>query len=139
MASKAKTYEQLRKEWYAKLKKSGFEDIEDLEGRLITYTNNMYKPPTHDARLYSILSKDSLLDLTIMTRESGKEYYRLAEHFFNDYKFTSKKHKDIWELHSNGYSERDIVLKLIKKYPGIKRGSVQNTIGNLRKIMLGGL
>lgn len=137
--AKKKTFEQLKAEWYGKLKRSGFKDIEDDQGRLIAYSSDFHKPPTHDIRLYTIISSNGINELTALARSSSEEYFRLAEHFLNSYDFPSIRHRLVWELHTNGISERRISVQLLKRYPTLTRGKVQTMVGAMRKVMLGGL
>jgi hypothetical protein len=48
--------------------------------------------------------------------EAKSTYYRLAEHFLNDYKFPNQLQRIIWEYHSQGISLRDIVTILAKEH-----------------------
>lgn len=86
----------LTKEWYDKLKKAGFKDIEHDENTLIFWDTN---------RL-------SRKDLNVL--KNAQDYYILAEHFLNDYKFKSNYQKTIWEYHANGLSAREIAQTLNK-------------------------
>lgn len=89
-------YDKLKKKWYAKLAKEGFKDIESDEDSLKTYSNIFAQKHSPEQTLAKI------------------EYYRMAEHFLNEYKFASKLDQIIWEYHSNGISMRNIA-KLLKQ------------------------
>lgn len=86
-----KQLKKLKALWEKKLKKSGFEDIEQKDGRLKAW---------HSHR-FAVEAKKTVF-------EAKAEYYRKAEHFLNDAQFSSKKERRVWELHSQGVSERDI-------------------------------
>lgn len=97
-----KSFQKLKNLWYKKLKSKGFIDIEDDKGRLKTYTGGQYLfPPTDVA----------------VRPDSQAEYYRLARRFCHEKRFESDKHLKVWQLHSEGCSERKIaeVLKVSRK------------------------
>lgn len=83
-------YDKAKALWYKKLKEEGFEDIEQDENRLKTWT-------TAHARYGSPTS-----------RQAKADYYLMAEHFLNNYTFERELDRAIWEYHTNGISIRDI-------------------------------
>lgn len=97
---KKQTFKQLQDKWYAKLEKSGFVDIENDRG-LKHYSTSL----ANYRREYSHRNEHW---------KHTTEYYILAEHFLNEYKFDTKFQRNVWEYHSSGISIRDIVL-LFKK------------------------
>lgn len=115
---KTKEFKKLQSEWTKKLKKSGFEDIEDSKGKLLQYSashvNHRIAP---------------------VKWETKSEYYRLAEHFFHEHKFKSLE-QSIWELHYAGDSIRTIVKKLKDKGIHTYRFQVHKIIVELRTLML---
>lgn len=118
-------YEKLRRTWYAKLKKAGFKDIEDINAPDLRLTNS-------DA-----FSKSNKYGQhTPEWRQSKEDYYRLAEYFLNHYKFESHLERIIWEYHVNAMSRQDIAATL-RKMRLIKTGEmgVGATIRRLKKIM----
>src|SRR5271165_3809627 len=92
----------LQKTWYAKLKKSGFNDIEQSDMQLKKWSSQVFN-----------ISGDGIdhTDVKILW-EAKAEYYRLAEHFLNEYEFLDTLEKQIWKLHSETNSYRDIAKKL---------------------------
>lgn len=52
--------------------------------------------------------------------EIKQEYYRRASQFLHEHPFQNKIHKEVWEMHTEGHSIRDIVdhfqSKRIKTY-----------------------
>lgn len=93
-------YERLRDRWYAKLKKSGFEDIEQDEDNLKIWSSTYFG---HRLR----------------TNHAGgwqakAAYYSMAERFLHEYQFSSNLEHAIWEYHTNGISIRDITDTLKK-------------------------
>lgn len=99
---KSKTYEQFRDEWYKKLAKEGFTDIENDEDHLKFYTSRF------------------AADFTQETWAAKTAYYQMAENFLNDYKFETHLERAIWEYHTNALSYRDIA-KILKKLRLVKR------------------
>lgn len=92
-------FKALKAKWDAKLKKSGFDDIE-VEGTDLLRGGNPIR--TDNGK-----------------RNGGPwelkaEYYRLAHHFLNEKEFANRIDEIIWEYHSEGMSVRDIVLTLNK-------------------------
>lgn len=88
----------IEREWYSKLKESGFTDIENY--------NHPNRPLTswHGFKWANILKDE---------KEEIEAYYSKARALLHTYKFDSETHKIIWELHSEGLSKRQIERKLI--------------------------
>lgn len=116
---KKSDYEKLRDKWYKKLKKAGFEDIEQDE--------------------YNLKKWSSLPALkTPATVWYAKvEYYNLADRFLHEHKFESELEKIIWEYHANAVSTRNIA-KLLKKVrvTDMCYVTVWRIINKLKQIML---
>lgn len=93
-------YAKLKKIWYDKLEKSGFDDIEDDQERLKSYSSIFVR-------------KDQRMN-ALDTWQAKAAYYSMAEQFLNDFEFESKFQRIVWEYHANGISIRDI-SKLLKK------------------------
>lgn len=110
--------------WYKKLHKSGFEDIERDEWTLKRPLSKIFQ------------RRDGLVKSGRW--EMRQQYYYMAEHFLNSYKFDSKFDENVWMYHSNGLgvreitktlnklrrkkkTNRDAVWKIIKKYEYIMR------------------
>lgn len=84
----------LTKKWYNKLKKLGFEDIENKDGSL--------KAEVHPRTVsYALKVKDS--------REA---YFAGAQEFLTSHPFGSEQERKIWELHCEGLGARNISYKL---------------------------
>jgi hypothetical protein len=111
-------YKKLRTKWYAKLKKSGFKDIEADDDHLKVWSSKFSEQKS------------------VTTWEAKEAYYYMANHFLNTYKFKSNLDRIIWEYHSNAISVRSIA-KLLNKTKAIKtnRQTVWLTVKKLRDIM----
>lgn len=114
----SKQFKKLQKQWYNRLKESGFEDIENSYGRLSGNTvNRWYYDPTKV--------------------EAKTTYYRYASHFLNEHKFESKVHKYIWTLHAEGCGLREISAKLkALRISKLKKSQIHNIVTELAKLML---
>jgi hypothetical protein len=93
-------YAKLKKIWYAKLKDSGFIDIEPY-GKFFRGGSLKWKFNPNDETGHS---KDF---------KAKEEYHYLARQLLNENVFKTNLHKIIWEYHSEGISTRDIA-KLLK-------------------------
>lgn len=106
--------------WYSKLAASGFEDIE--------YKNGMMRrtiPQSIDKN-----RKSQVLIASI------QDYYTMATHFLNDYKFETEMDKIIWEYHTEGLSIRSIVSVLKKaRVRRMGRDSVWKVVNRLENLM----
>lgn len=80
--------------WYKRLKDEGFEDIEDTNS-----PNGMLKS-WHHFRFQAQYDPD-----TFSARE---KYYQLATHFLHSHTFHSELERQVWFLHSEGKSVREI-------------------------------
>lgn len=122
MVARAKDFDTLKSQWYGKLAKEGFVDIEDDRERIKKRHGSKFA----EKRLYN------------ETRhEAHVEYYQLAGKFLNDYEFETKKDKAIWQLHSEGVYIRAIVVALKKKRFKTYKDEVHRTINELAEVMLG--
>lgn len=109
---------QLLDKWYKKLKNSGFDDIENEDGRLRTGANN---------NIENIQTVDSF--------ENRQEYYRLVGHFLHEHQFKSAFDRIVWQLHGEGKSTREIVAHLKSKNFKVYSDKVNKAILALRKAM----
>lgn len=134
--AKKQTFDQLRAQWYKKLKKSGFNDIETFDGRLSHYISSDFYPShyTHD-----LVSTESKIELEHTIREARTTYYQLASQFLHDHKFKNKYEMTIWELHSEGMSHKSISLTVSNSKKLYTLKNVRTIIESLRRVMLGGL
>lgn len=115
---KTKEFLELNKKWQEKLKKSGFEDIEDGKEELLVSS--------------AIFKKKKFLK----TYKIKEEYYYMATHFLNEYRFDSNIDRVVWTYHVEAISARDI-SKLLKKLKlgNIEKSSVSTIIVKLRRAM----
>jgi len=115
-------FKELDAKWKAKLKKSGFDDIEGVSGILSSDRQELGR--RRDYRAY---------DKRPLHYEAITEYYRLCGHFLHDHKFEDENERRVWELHGDGLSHRDIYVILKKK---ISRRNIQAILMRLEKVML---
>lgn len=116
---KTNDFKALKAAWDKRLKKSGFEDIETVNGELKTYHTSLF----NDAG-----------DATL--REAKEDYYRHAGYFLNDHKFASELERKIWELHADGYGIRQIVTTLNKRGYHVYKDKIHKILQPLTKEML---
>lgn len=109
----------LQKEWYGRLKKTGFNDIEANEDQLKVWTN-------------SAVSGYSQAEI-----DAKQIYYRLANHFLTEYEFESILDEIIWAYHAEGIGIRAISYELYSrlKITRMGRQTVYRIIKRLQKIM----
>lgn len=116
---KPKTLNQLYAIWDKKLKRSGFNDIEQRKDENLKTWSSIF-PLRHST--VSIYAK--------------QEYYRAAGHFLYDHKFETPIQRRMWELHSQGVSIRHIVKMLDKQNITTYKRQVHEILQSLTKIML---
>lgn len=140
-----KTFEQLERFWYERLREEGFQDIED--------TSNVFRPlkAWHSHRFGGNSGK---IDFAISKNVHGmevspacdiepihpkkramgekiertREFYDLAWSFLHTHKFKKRYYRKIWEMFCNGVTERDIALEV--KLP---KSTVHWIIAKLRR------
>lgn len=111
---KSRQFKELEREWYGKLKESGFEDIEDNsteERRLRSWHNLRF-------------SNFSPIKICMIS-----SYYSYSADLLQTHRFINEEQKRIWELHCNGLTEREIA----KEVPRYKKSMVHYVISNVRK------
>jgi len=112
-------FKALQKKWYKKLEKSGFEDAERPDGNLKWWASRF------DRKWYN------------PTADAAKEaYYRFAGQFLHGHTFEDPMEREIWALHSEGVSMRNIVKTLRKRYRGIYVLKTNDIIKRLSAQML---
>lgn len=118
MAQQTKEFLALQAKWDKKLKDSGFNDAEQRDGNLKTWSS-----------VYRLKHSDTTLEAKV-------EYYRAAGHFLYEYEF-SVFEKKVWELHVQGISMRNIV-KVLKERENMHtyRRKVHETVQRLVKVMM---
>lgn len=88
----------LQRQWYAKLKKKGFNDIEK--------DNNPQSLLSNKGNGYASVAKHPY------NFEETQNFYRLASWFLHEYEFKSKKDQKIWELFCEGKTIRFISAEI---------------------------
>lgn len=101
--SSSNEYQKLKKVWYAKLKESGFNDIETKDENLRGGSSN-----------WRFNSKFT----TRYSHKSKEEYTYQATQFLNRFTFDSEMHRAIWAYHVEGLSMDEItkILKSLGKF-----------------------
>ncbi len=97
---KTKSFLKLKKTWYKKLEKAGFEDAESVSGQdelLKTWHNHRFK---------------AVRDL-----EARTTYYSNASWFLEHHCFDTSLEKRIWKCHAEGITLRE-TARLLKMGPG---------------------
>lgn len=95
-----KDLDKLQKVWYAKLKETGFDDIEYSNGGL--------------RKAYQANANSS-----VKNQIGRQEYYAKAAEFAEHYIFKSERNKEIWILYSEGLSLSEIGKKMNLSKPRI--------------------
>lgn len=112
----------LQKIWYEKLREEGFEDIE-VESHGRNYLKNW-----HSRYFFIRYTPDQI--------EEQLTYMRMAAHFLWHYQgFQNDLEREIWRLHTDGYSRRKITDILKTFEIETSPGSVQIILTRLKKIM----
>lgn len=114
---KNKSYEELRDEWYAKLKDGGFQDIEDKQGRILEWSSRFN-------------AKHDQVDM-----DAKLAYAQMADRFLDEYKFDTDLEKTIWAYHANAISVRDIAVMLQKVGINYHKDKVHGVVKKLKKSM----
>jgi hypothetical protein len=122
-----KKFKTLLNKWNKKLEKSGFVDHE---------SNYVNAPGIKEHRILSSNTLEPFRHRSLAFVEAKMEYFIMAGSFLNDAEFDSKRDRVIWELHSEGYSIREIV-KLFKKrrLRPTSKDTVSSTIAKYAKQM----
>lgn len=95
---KTKQFKTLQREWYRKLKDSGFDDIEDVD------SPEEYLKAWHSQYFQKRHTPDKFI--------ANQEYYRRTQAFLMHYTFANQLDKQIWKMHSEGRPLRAIAKKL---------------------------
>lgn len=85
MNPNSKEFKTLQAKWYKKAAKSGFKDVEQLDGNLKTWASRYFT---------------ARYDLTRF--EAEETYFRLAGQFLYEHEFSSMRDYRVWQLHSEG-------------------------------------
>ena len=109
----------LEEHWYERLRASGFTDIENRSGLL----------KEHHALRFCRKSR-------LHGREATQRYFELAEELLHTHEFQSPTHKEIWRLHSEGKTEREIFTAVEKLPPYFtSKTTIHNIISALAKLI----
>ena len=112
-----KKFLDLKKKWYTKLEKSGFNDIETDENHMKEWDSSFFAR----YNIHSVAAKT--------------EYYRLAGQFLHQHEFSSDKEKKIWTLHCEGLSVYQISDKMSRSKSSSK-SSIHLVVQRLANKML---
>lgn len=96
MSTNTKISKELEEEWNKKLKESGFEDIEQPDGKLKLWHSHYFGKALTDP----------------ITAKAKEEYYTMAAEFLDTYSFASPEEKHIWEMHASGKTVSEIYRHL---------------------------
>lgn len=113
------SFRKLQREWYAKARASGFEDLEGPTGEGPLSDRGNLHPITEDRAAYQRLG---------FRIEDGTAYTEWAESVLHSVSFRSQQERDVWRLHASGLSEVDIGTALT-----IARRSVRRHLTNTRE------
>jgi hypothetical protein len=98
MSQRRDEFKRLERDWYAKLKKKGFRDIESPN-------ETLGDRPLIDWDAFRFGKMDPVVFKAI------RDYYEQAWDLLFTYKFANKGHRKVWRLHALGVPERDIAAK----------------------------
>lgn len=115
-------FNNLQNFWYQKLKETGFQDIED------TQSEQRFLKQWH-SRYFFIRN-------TPEEYQENMDYFDMSLHFYWNYAdFQNQREKQIWWLHCQGMSRREIAADFISKGIKISDSLVQIIVARLKKIM----
>jgi len=114
--SRSHEFKKLEKIWYDKLKNEGFHDIESgREDRLLKeWSSNFFRNKFNQIKY-----------------ESTVAYYDAARKILVSHKFKNAIQQKIWEMHTEGISEREIA-RTLKMY---KKSMVHYVISQISKLI----
>jgi hypothetical protein len=119
MSQTKEEHQTLTEIWEKKLEAEGLGDIENKNGQLHNWHSFMFRNTNQ------------------ITREVTEFYYEKAQDLYNNFEFANWEHREIWNLHCQGLSVREIaeefpkfekswihrIVKMIRKEINWKRGS----------------
>lgn len=138
---KGPKFEALKRKWYAKLKRSGFEDIEQDEVYLKKYTGQVSGVDgtgvVKNGGYYEIGLPPGSITWDFAKQdgirpEALAEYYRWATHQLNEFKFKTKKDYKIWKLHTEGLSIRQIARACKMSYHNKIHSTIQRLVKSMK-------
>ncbi len=104
-----KPSKQLQDKWKQKLKDSGFEDIEQEDGNLVSWHSMYY-----------------MLRYTSAEFAEKQEYYRLARHYLEAWPFDTDRQRRVWELMELGKTYGEIA-----KIIGVSSRTISTEVSSL--------
>jgi hypothetical protein len=112
----------LQKEWYKKLKDSGFDDLEyfDDAGQPKEWLKgtSKYQSPVSESHIEFL---ENAYEDNELIYNNTLDYYLAVSHSIDIIPFDNEVHKQIWELHGEGLSLREIA-KIVKfSHPKVLR------------------
>lgn len=119
MDPNSKDFKDLQAKWYKKLKNSGFEDAEQDETQLKSWSNN-YFTLRHDIKSF----------------KHKERYYQLAGQFLFSHTFPRIADKLVWQLHSEGHTVRKIAKLLKKQGISFHPARIQQLIKKYAELMI---
>lgn len=119
MSPKSKEFIALKKKWYAKLEKAGFDDIEQDEEHLKKWDGHFFAKRCRSP-----------------AAGPQEEYYRLAGQFLHDHLFTSVFERLVWQMHCDGVSVEAMVRALKDSKRKFNKNTLHKIIKSLADMML---
>lgn len=102
------TFKKQQAEWYSKLKVEGFQDIEQSDKHGIVQPQ-IFRTKKH--------------------LQKGDDYYQFCQNILQNYNFRSERDRVVFELHTEGYSSREIEEYLEKSiYATLTHTAINNLI-----------
>lgn len=113
---KSKEFRELKKEWYQKAKDSGFTDAEKSDRWFSDGRNHRW----------------FALEYTTEEFLNKEAYFRRASHMLYEFTFESEVQKEIWALHADGLTMREIAEQMRAK--GKKKWTKDSVCAVIKKI-----
>jgi hypothetical protein len=93
---KTREFKKLQRQYYARLKEQGFQDIEDDNGRMVFYTERLHQ----------------LKRFTMDLMGPIRDYYSWALQHAARSEFENSIDEKIWTMHAEGKSSREIAKEV---------------------------
>lgn len=101
----------LQETWEKKLSDSGLGNIENEKGQLLNWHSFMFRNTNQ------------------ISREVTAFYYECAQDLCNNFEFANWEHREIWSLHCQGLSVREIT----EEFPKFEKSWIHRIIKMIRK------
>ncbi len=112
----------LQKEWYKKLKDNGFNDLEyfDEVGQPKEWLKgtSKYQSPVSESHIEFL---ENAYEDNELIYSNTLDYYLAVSHSVDSIPFDNEVHKQIWELHGEGLSLREIAKIVNFSHPKVLR------------------